>query len=107
MQVDTVAITYVENANGIRMILQTGDYIRLDTPGKTTLFRLVGTRGLIEFWGWEKGYWLLNAEHPAGQIIIPEDPVVIRHRRHLENLANQIRTGTVDYRLAGKFADCS
>jgi hypothetical protein len=38
----------VENANGIRMILQTGDYIRLNTPGKTTLFRLVGARELIE-----------------------------------------------------------
>jgi predicted dehydrogenase len=99
MQVETVAVTYVENVNGVRMILQTGDFIRVNTPGKKTLFRLAGTQGLIEFWGWEKGYWILNAEHPDGQIIIPEEPAIIGHRRHLENLANQIGSRTPDYRL--------
>jgi predicted dehydrogenase len=99
MQVETVAVTYVENVNRVRMILQTGDFIHLNTPGKKTLFRLVGTQGLIEFWGWEKGYSILNAEYPAGQIVVPEEFDVFGHRRHLENLANQIRSGTPDYRM--------
>jgi predicted dehydrogenase len=99
MQVETVGVTYVENVDGVRMILQTGDFIRVNTPGKTTLFRLLGTRGFIEFWGWEKGYFLLNGEYPAGQIIIPEELAVSGHRRHLENLAGQIQLGTTNYRL--------
>jgi predicted dehydrogenase len=99
MQVETVALTYVENVNGVRVIVQTGDFIQVNTPGKKTLFRLVGTQGLIEFWGWEKGYSILNAEYPAGRIIVPEEFAVFGHRRHLEDLARQIRSGTQDYRL--------
>jgi predicted dehydrogenase len=99
MQVETVAITYVETANRVRLILQTGDFIRLNTQGKKTLFRLAGTGGLIEFWGWEKGYSILNAQYPAGQIIVPDEFPVVGHRRHLENLAEQIRSGATDYRL--------
>jgi predicted dehydrogenase len=99
MQVETVSVTYVENVNGVRMILQTGDFIRVNTPGKNTLFRLVATGGIIEFWGWEKGYSILNARYPAGQVIVPDEFPVFGHRRHLENLATQIQSGTPDYRL--------
>jgi predicted dehydrogenase len=99
MQVETVAVTYAENLNGVRMIVQTGDFIRVNTPGKNTLFRLAGTGGIIEFWGWEKGYSILNAQYPAGQTIVPDEFPVFGHRRHLENLATQIRSGTPDYRL--------
>lgn len=99
MQVETVAVTYVENVNGVRMILQTGDFIRVNTPGKKTVFRLAGTRGMIEFWAWERGYFILNTEYPAGQIIVPEELSVFGHRRHLENLATQIQSGKPDYRL--------
>ena len=67
MQVETVAVTYVENVNGVRMILQTGDFIRVNTPGKKTVFRLAGTHGMIEFWAWDRGYFILNTEYPAGQ----------------------------------------
>ena len=99
MQVETVAVTYVETVNGVRMILQTGDCIQVNTPGKQILFRLIGTGGIIEFWAWEKGYSILNAQYPAGQIIVPDEFPVFGHRRHLENLAEQIRSGTPDYRL--------
>jgi predicted dehydrogenase len=99
MQVETVAVTYVENVEGIRMILQTGDVVRVNTPGKKTLFRLAGTRGMIEFWAWEKGYSILNAEYPAGQLIVPDELPVFGHRRHLENLATQIRSEAPNYRL--------
>jgi predicted dehydrogenase len=100
IQVETVAVTYVENQNGVRMILQTGDFIRVNTPGKSILFRLVGTQGIIEFWGWENAYFLLNQAYPAGQTIIPEELPVCGHRRHLETLASQIKEKTADYRLA-------
>jgi predicted dehydrogenase len=99
MQVETVAVTYVENKYGVRMILQTGDSIRVNTSGKSTLLRPVGTRGMIEFWGWDNGYFLLNSEYPAGQVITPEELPVFGHRRHLENLATQIQEEAVDYRL--------
>lgn len=99
MQVETVAVTYVENVDSARMILQTGDFISVNTPGKKTLFRLAGTRGFIEFWGWEKGYSILNAQYPGGQMITPDEFPVFGHRRHLETLATQIRSGAPDYRL--------
>jgi predicted dehydrogenase len=99
MQVETVAVTYVENRNGVRMILQTGDFVRVNTFGKDTLFRLVGTQGIIEFWGWENGYFLLSAEYPGGHVLIPEELPVFGHRRHLENLAIQIQKEAPDYRL--------
>ena len=99
MQVETVAVTYVENVKGVRLIVQTGDFIRVNTPGKKTLFRLVGTNGIIEFWGWERGYSILNAQYPAGEVIVPEEFPVFGHRRHLENLAMQIWSGTPEYRL--------
>ena len=99
MQVETVGITYVENRTGVRMILQTGDFIRVNTSGKSILLRLVGARGIIEFWGWESPYFLLNSEYPSGQIIVPDELPVFGHRLHLENLAEQIRQQTTDYRL--------
>jgi predicted dehydrogenase len=99
MQVETVAVTYVENQAGVRMILQTGDFIQINAPGKSVLLRLVGTRGIIEFWAWENAYFLLNAEYPNGRTIIPEELTVLGHRYHLENLANQIQSGKRDYRL--------
>jgi predicted dehydrogenase len=101
MQVETVAVTYVENVNGVRMILQTGDFIHVNTPGKNTLFRLAGTGGIIEFWGWEKGYSLMNAQFPTGRMIVPDEFPVFGHRRHLENLAMQIQSQKPDYRLPG------
>jgi hypothetical protein len=99
MQVETVAVTYLENKYAVRVILQTGDFIRVNTSGKSTLLRLVGTRGIIEFWGWENGYFLLNAEYPRGYVITPEKLPVFGHRRHLEILATQIQPEAADYRL--------
>jgi hypothetical protein len=81
------------------MILQTGDFIRVNTPGKSVLLRLVGPRGIVEFWAWENAYFLLNAEYPNGRTIIPEELTVLGHRYHLENLAGQIQSRTPDYRL--------
>jgi predicted dehydrogenase len=61
MQVETIAVTYAQTQSGIRVVMNTGDYVHVNAEGKNTLFRIIGTQGQIEFWGWENGYRLLNA----------------------------------------------
>jgi predicted dehydrogenase len=99
MQVETVGVTYVENNKGVRFIVQTGDYVNVNTAGKGTLFRLVGTKGLIEFWGWENPYYILNAENPSGNMISPKEFPHTAHQGHLDALASQIQKGKADYYL--------
>jgi predicted dehydrogenase len=99
MQVETVAVTSLQTQSGARVIMHTGDHINVNEPGKATLFRLVGSAGLIEFWGWENGYHLLNAQHPGGRSIVPEEFPVIGHQRHLEHLADMIDSGRHDYTI--------
>jgi predicted dehydrogenase len=100
MQVETIAVTYAQTQSGIRVVMNTGDYVHVNAEGKNTLFRIIGTQGQIEFWGWENGYRLLNAEHPDGALITPEEFAVSGHQRHLERMAQMIRSGEVDYSLA-------
>jgi predicted dehydrogenase len=97
MQVETLAITYIENIKGVRIIVQTGDYVNVNTPGHGTLFRLLGTKGFIEFWGWEDDYLILNTKNPSGESLRPKEFEVTGHQRRLETLAGQIRSGSPDY----------
>lgn len=99
MQVETMAVTYVQFASGLRVVMQTGDHVRVAEPGKSTLFRLIGAQGRIEFYAWEPRYRLLNAAHPHGELF--EAPAGGRsgHQRHLENLAAQIDRGQPDYAI--------
>jgi predicted dehydrogenase len=99
MQVETKGVTQVENRNGTRFILETGDFVQVNAPGKNTVFRLVGTRGMVEFWGWEGAYSILNAAHPEGELITPEPAKISGHQWHLERLARQIEEGRCDYSL--------
>lgn len=99
MQVETVAVTSLQSQRGVRVIMHTGDHLNVNSPGKATLFRLVGSAGLIEFWGWENGYRLLNASHPGGTTIVPVEFPIIGHRRHLEHLADMIASGSYDYSI--------
>ena len=99
MQVETVAVTYAQTKSGIRVVMNTGDDVVVNREGKSILFRLVGTAGIIEFWGWENGYTLLNEAFPAGQLIVPEELPTTGHRRHLENLAAMIDSGQAGYAL--------
>ena len=99
MQVETVAVTYSQTRSGVRVVMQTGDEVAINQPGKATLFRLIGTQGQIEFWGWENGYRLLNGEHPSGALITPEEYPVTGHQRHLERLADMIASGRPDYAI--------
>jgi len=100
MQVETAAVTYVQTRSGVRCVLNSGDEIKIVPAGKGTLFRLIGTAGMLEFWGWESAYRLLNAEQPAGQLF--EIPRAARtfHQCHLDNLAEQMDRGQADYTVA-------
>jgi predicted dehydrogenase len=100
LQVETTAITCVQTRSGVRAVMNTGDHVAVNTEGKDTVFRLVGSEGLIEFWGWENGYRLLNAEHPGGDLLVPEEEPVTGHRFHLEALARNITEGKADYGVA-------
>ncbi len=99
MQVETVAVTYGQTKSGVRVVMHTGDAIDVSAPGKMTLFRLIGTRGQIEFWGWENGYTILNEQHPGGSTIVPDEFPVSGHQRHLEHLADMIQHETADYSI--------
>jgi predicted dehydrogenase len=99
MQVETTAVTYGQTASGVRVVMNTGDNVLVNREGKDTLFRLVGTAGQIEFWGWENGYRFQNEHYPAGQLIVPTEMPVTGHRKHLERMAEQIDSGTVDYSI--------
>jgi hypothetical protein len=97
MQVETTAVTYAQTASGVRVVMNTGDEVLVNREGKNTLFRLIGTAGQIEFWGWENGYHVLNAEFPAGKTIVPPLRPGSPHQRHLEGMADMIESGDVDY----------
>lgn len=99
MQVETTAVTYAQTKSGVRVVMNTGDDVLINEPGKNTLFRIVGTEGLIEFWGWENEYRIVNAEFPSGQTIIPTEAPTSRHQRHLERLAAVMDGAPLDYTI--------
>jgi hypothetical protein len=99
MQVETIAVTYAQTRSGVRVVMNTGDEINVNRAGKECLFRLIGTAGQIEFWGWEQGYWLQNAQFPMGTVILPEELPVTGHQRFLEALADMIAQNKTDYTI--------
>lgn len=100
MQVETLAVTYAQTASGTRVVMNTGDYITFSEPIDDTLFRLIGSRGTIDFYGWEPRYRLLNASYPHGQMFEFDPGPTTLHRRHLENLAAQMDRAQPDYSIA-------
>lgn len=99
MQVETVAVTYVQSRSGVRAVMHTGDEINVNRAGKSTLFRLVGTAGMIEFWGWEQSYLLTNARFPEGRMLRPQTTAKSNHQIHLDAMAEQMDAGRPDYRI--------
>jgi predicted dehydrogenase len=97
MQVETIAVTYAQTQAGVRFVMNTGDHVQVDPAagGFETLFRIVGTHGLIEYPAWSDRFRILNAAHPHGQEVHVPDGPVNGHRRHLETLAAQIHAGQV------------
>jgi predicted dehydrogenase len=97
MQVETVAITSVQMANGVRILMHTGDTVRSNGRRDAVTFRIVGAAGQIEFWGWEPDYFLVDAQHPEGKLIRPEEELTSLHQRHLENFLPMIASGKSNY----------
>lgn len=96
MQVETEAITMARAANGVRVLLNTGDRVpiwRDDTP---CLMRIIGDRGFIEFGAFEPRYLLVADGHDREEVEV-EPFAVSGHQRHLESLADQIESGIRDY----------
>ncbi len=100
MQVETVAVTYAQLRDGMRVVMHTGDEVQVSEEGAGTLFRLVGTQGTLEFYGWEPRYRLLNGAHPTGRSVEVSVGPRTGHQRHLEHLALQMDRGTPDYAVA-------
>jgi predicted dehydrogenase len=99
MQVETTAVTYGQTVSGIRVVMNTGDDVLVNRPGKGTLFRLIGTAGWIEFWGWEGAYLLMNEAHPRPALFTPGEHPETAHQRHLEAMAAMIDAGRPDYTI--------
>ncbi len=100
MQVETMAVTYIQTASGVRCVMQTGDFVDVNREGKGVVFRLVGDAGLIEFWAWEGAYILMNEEHPGGERIERPNRNKPNHQLRLEEVAEHIDAGTCDYEMA-------
>lgn len=96
MQVETMAVTYVQMDSGTRLVMQTGD----DTvvAQGETLFRFCGDRGTLEWPLGQPQFMLRNEEYPRGvqmpaSVKDPRTP----HQRYLDSLAEQIDIGEYDY----------
>lgn len=100
IQVETLAVTSAQTRGGVRVVMHTGDETTVNDAGRATLFRLVGTLGMIEFWGWPNEYRVVSPAHPEGLHVSCGDHPGTMHQRHLEGLADQIEGGDPDYAVA-------
>ena len=104
MQVETLGVTYAQTKGGVRVVMNTGDYVdvtaSVNSDARTTLFRVVGTEGLVELYGWDGDYYLVNKDHPQGAGFRPEEPKGTGHQRHLERMLDGLESGEVDYDVA-------
>lgn len=100
MQVETLAVTTAQTRSGVRVVMHTGDYVNVTEEGKGTAFRLVGTDGIIEFYGWEGRYRVMSENHPRGRIVEIDPSPRSAHQRHLEALAEQMDKSEPDYAIA-------
>jgi predicted dehydrogenase len=99
MQVETLAVTSAQTAKGVRVILHTGDTLAVNSEGRQFCFRLIGTAGMIEFWGWAPGYRIVNGANPVGLMVEPDEGTAPAHQLHLDNLARQMDEGRTDYSI--------
>ncbi len=98
MQVESEAITYLQLADGVRVVMHTGDTIPISEPDAGVLFRLIGSKGMIEFFGWKSAYRLYDAQHPQGNLVEITPAPQSNHQIYLELLASQITYQQPDYR---------
>ena len=100
MQVETSAVTHVQTRSGVRMVLETGDYLKTNGARAGMFFRFYGTLGQIEYFAWSNQFRILSPDHPRGEQVTVEPWAQSPHRSHLENLLPMIRAGQPDYTLA-------
>jgi predicted dehydrogenase len=96
MQVETEAITMARTADGVRVLLNTGDSVPISRSDTVCLMRIVGSRGLIEFGAFEPYYVIVSPDHDRVRVDVSPFEVS-GHQRHLEHLADQIESGERDY----------
>lgn len=96
MQVETEAITLARTANGVRVLLNTGDHVPVAGPETVCLMRIIGSHGFIEFQAFESFYTMITPGH-VRTVVNVEPYEVSGHQRHLEHLAHQIHSGERDY----------
>jgi predicted dehydrogenase len=97
MQVETEAVTYVQMEDGMRVVMHTGDHVKVAEPGESVLFRLIGTRGRIDFFGWKPCYRIYDRENPTGKLVeVPSNPQT-NHQLYLHLLADQMDHGSTFY----------
>lgn len=100
MQVETMAVTYAQTRSGVRVVMQTGDDVQINREGNHfTVFRFVGTAGVLTYSAWENSYVLQNARYPHGQEFSPAEFPVSGHQRHLEGMAAMMDAGRPDYTI--------
>jgi predicted dehydrogenase len=102
LEVETEAITYAVTRSGVRLVMQTGDDVKPARAGKDLVYRLYGSVGSIEFWGWEDRYCLRSgAQGPAPAPITAASPLATSaHQVYLEMLADMVAKGAPEYELA-------
>lgn len=80
--------------------MNTGDFVDVNREGRTILFRIVGTAGLVELYGWDGDYDLVSAAHPQGVHVRPEELEGTGHQRRLETMLDALESGDVRYEVA-------
>lgn len=100
LQVETVAATHAETVAGARIVMISGDHIRLGSGANFAQFRLSGSAGQIELEAFQHGYRLQNAQHPAPTTFTPPPTGPGGHQQHLERLAALIDARVADVSAA-------
>lgn len=99
MQVETVAVSYAQTQSGIRLVMNTGDDVKMSRKGEGTLFRIVGSKGIIETWSMTSNYHIVSPEFPEGKLFEVPTHEKSRHHLHLDRLADQMDAARADYKI--------
>lgn len=99
IQVETTGVTYVQTKKGTRLVMNTGDNVKINIEGAKMVYKLIGSRGQIHFWGDGDLFYIQNKEYPSGRIIQSKPPETFPHQWYLDNMAGMISTGKPDYHI--------
>jgi len=106
VRVESRGLTRIELRSGVCIDLYSGAATTVSSDilppseRRGAVFRIVGSRGVIEFSAWAGSYWIRN-QNRAGELIRrPLTRAVNYHQLVLEDLAAQIEKAEPDYRLA-------